>query len=76
MPDANEPEPMAVHCPHCDAVTIGKPRGFTIYAEPSEGPPERWTLLQCPQGHPLLVVQADFGTRSRFNLDPPMSVVF
>ena len=72
VPDANEPKPMAVHCPSCDATTIGQPRGFTVYAEPSEGPPERWTLLRCPRGHPLLVVQSDFGSAHRFDDDAPL----
>lgn len=74
MPDANEPKPMAVHCPNCDAVTIGQPRGFTTYSEPSEGPPQRWSLLRCPRGHPLLVLQEEYGGGSRFNDDEPFRV--
>lgn len=71
MPDADEPRQMAVLCPSCDAVTVGQPHGFMVYDEPNEGMPERWTLLRCPRGHPLLVVQNDFGSTFRFNDDDP-----
>lgn len=71
MPDANEPKEMAVLCLSCDAVTVGQPHGFTVYDEPSEGAPERWTLLRCPKGQPLLVVQNDFGSALHFNEDDP-----
>jgi hypothetical protein len=61
MPDAHAPKEMAVHCPQCDAVGVCTPRGFTTYYEPAEGPPERWTLLKCPHGHALLVLQNEYG---------------
>ena len=73
MPDAHQPNSMAVHCPQCDATTIGAPKGFLVRAEPSEGPPERWTLLRCPEGHPLVVLQNEFSGQ-RFNDDEPFRV--
>ena len=71
MTDPYQPEAMAVHCPACDATQVCRPRGFVLYDEPSEGPPERFSLMQCPQGHPLLVVQTDYGPNSRFEDDQP-----
>jgi hypothetical protein len=71
MPDANAPKDMAVHCPECDAVGVCQPCGFSTYYEPAEGPPERWTLLKCPRGHALLVVQNEYGGGRRFDDDEP-----
>lgn len=72
MPDKHEPNrPMAVHCPRCDSVKVATPCGYTTFYEPSEGPPERWTLLKCPQGHPLLVLQEEYGHGHRFDDDEP-----
>jgi hypothetical protein len=52
---------MAVECPRCDKAVVGEPSGYTIFSDPREGPPERWTLLRCPKYHPLLVLQEDYG---------------
>lgn len=60
MSDKNTPQSMAVHCPTCDSVGVCVPCGFTTFNDPKSGPPERWTLLSCPQGHPLLVLQEGF----------------
>ena len=73
MADEHEPRPMAVHCPTCDVVDIAVPMGSTTFYEESEGPPERYTLLRCPQMHPLLVVQNRF-VGVEFNEDGPYRV--
>lgn len=65
-----EPGPMVVACPICDEPVVCQPRGYTLYYEPSEGPPERWTLLQCPQDHTLLVLQNEY-SGMRFEDDVP-----
>lgn len=73
--DANEPGPMVVVCPSCEKPVIASPRGYTTYYEPNEGPPERWTLLQCPRGHPLLVLQNEYnGSDMTFDDDAPFRV--
>ena len=48
---------MVIDCSECDLPVVAKPRGFMTRYDPSEGPPERWTLLECPSHHPLLVLQ-------------------
>jgi hypothetical protein len=75
MPDHHAPKEMLVECPGCDKVVTGRPRGWMIYDEPREGPPERWTLLECMTGqHPILVIQNDFGPRQRFDDDNPYRI--
>ena len=64
------PGPMAVVCPTCEAPAVCNPHGYTLYNEPSEGPPERWTLLQCPKGHTLLVLQNEWSGTSFDDDDP------
>jgi hypothetical protein len=71
MADSHAPKEMAVHCPQCDSVGVSSPRGFLTYYEPHEGPPERWTLLSCPQGHPLLVLQNQYSGDITFDEDKP-----
>lgn len=61
---------MAVHCAECDRVVLGTPKGHTYYYKPDEGPPERWTLLACPIGHPLLVLQLEFSSQTFDDDDP------
>lgn len=66
---------MAVICPHCDRSVIAMPKGYTKHYDPREGPPERWTLLQCPSGHTLLVLQNEYnGSGMTFNDDEPFRV--
>ncbi len=67
-----EPGAMSIECPHCDACVVAEPHGYYVrYIEPREGLPARWTLLACREkGHPLLVVQEDFG-RGIFEDDKP-----
>jgi hypothetical protein len=63
---------MAVVCPRCERSVVAVPHGYTTYYEPSEGPPERWTLLQCPNGHVLLVIQNEYsGSGMSFDDDEP-----
>lgn len=64
------PQAMAVHCPTCDSVDVCKPRGHSTFYDPREGPPERWTLLQCSEGHALLVVQCEYSGMT-FDDDTP-----
>lgn len=40
----------------CNAPVIGKPHGYTTAYDPQNGPAERWTLLQCPEGHTMFVL--------------------
>jgi len=61
---------MALLCPTCDSVGVCEPRGFSIFYDPREGLPERWTLLQCPQGHAILVLQNQYGPMSFDDDDP------
>ena len=66
---------MSVECPDCDAHVVGQPRGYVIRNDPREGLPGRWTLLRCePEGHPLLVVQEEFGSGMSFEEDRPHRV--
>jgi hypothetical protein len=68
--DVHAPSEMAVHCPDCDGPVIGKPHGYTTSYDPKNGPPERWTLLQCPEGHTMLVLQAEY-SGMEFDEDTP-----
>ncbi len=68
------PSKMAVHCPTCDNTSVCEPHGYTIYDEPSEGPAARYSLMQCPRGHTLLVLQEEFGLGLRFDDDEPLRV--
>lgn len=68
--DPHAPKPMAIVCPDCDAPVLGEPRGYMTRYEPQEGPPERWTLLQCPRYHPLLALQEQWSGQE-FDDDPP-----
>lgn len=70
MADDHSPSEMAVHCPGCDGPVIGKPHGYTTAYDPQNGPPERWTLLQCPKGHTMLVLQEEY-TGMEFDDDSP-----
>lgn len=70
MADDHSPSEMAVHCPTCDGPVIGKPHGYTTAYDPQSGPPERWTLLQCPKGHTMLVLQEEY-TGMEFDDDNP-----
>ena len=74
MSELHSPRAMAVHCPDCDTVGVCDPQGFIVRYEPSEGPPERWSLLRCPNGHPLLVLQNEYGPDLRFDEDSPYRV--
>ena len=58
------------HCAECDRVVLGSPKGHTVYYNPEEGPPERWTLLACPAGHPLLVLQLEYSPQTFEDDDP------
>jgi hypothetical protein len=71
MPDEDAPKDMAVLCPRCDATVIGKPHGYTIDRNPENGPPNRFTLLQCPRAHTMLVIHEEYGGNTRFDDDPP-----
>jgi Domain of unknown function (DUF4145) len=72
--DTHEPKAMALHCPDCDQIGVCEPRGFLVRHDPRDGPPERWTLLQCPNGHPLLVLQNDYGPELGFDDDSPYRI--
>ena len=75
MAESHAPKPMAVHCPTCDATAVCEPHGYVINApHPSEGVPERWKLLACPNHHALLVVQEDFGPGLRFDDQGPFRI--
>jgi hypothetical protein len=66
---------MAVQCQRCDQPVIGEPKGYLTYYDPEEGPPERWTLLQCNQaGHPILVIQCKYYHEMAFEDDDPARV--
>lgn len=65
---------MAVQCPRCDAPGVCKTRGTFERYDPDDGPPERWSLLSCPQGHPLLVVQNQYYPDMPFDEDTPYRV--
>lgn len=71
MANDHAPSEMAVHCPSCDGPVIGKPHGYTTAYDPQNGPPERWTLLQCPAGHTMLVLQEEYGGGMSFDDDTP-----
>ena len=65
---------MAVQCPRCDAPGVCKTRGTFERYDPDDGPPERWSLLSCPQGHPMLVVQNQYYPDMPFDEDTPYRV--
>lgn len=69
-----EPVPVAIDCPVCDRPVIAEPVGFTYFQEDRGGIPERWTLLRCPEWHPMLVVQNLYAGIESFNEDPPYRV--
>ena len=71
--DEDAPGQMAVVCPHCEGPIIATPHGYTLSYDPAEGPPERWTLLQCPSGHTLLVLQNEYSGLT-FDDDDPFRV--
>lgn len=54
---------MLVECASCEKPVIATSRGFVVdNIGPEEGfPIPRWTLLECENKHPLLVVQFDPG---------------
>lgn len=74
MADDHAPSEMAVLCPACDGPVIGKPHGHTTSWDPDNGPPERFTLLQCPKGHTVLVLQEEYGSGHRFDDDTPYRI--
>ncbi len=74
MADDHAPSEMAVHCPTCDGPVIGRPHGYTTAYDPQNGPPERWTLLQCPEGHTMLVLQEEYGGGMKFDDDTPYRI--
>jgi hypothetical protein len=73
MADAPPPV-MAVHCPRCDSPGVCTTRGTLDRFDPSDGLPERWSLLSCPHGHPLLVVQSKYYPDMAFDDDTPYRV--
>jgi hypothetical protein len=70
MTDDHAPGPMAIICPDCDAPVLCRPHGYTL-GQDEDGPPERWTLLQCPNYHTLLVLQNEYGGGHKFDDDEP-----
>ena len=63
---------MAVLCPSCEATVLCLPRGWAFdNFDMRDGIPERWTLLQCPIGHVLLVLQEIYHANMTFNEDSP-----
>lgn len=74
MTDGHAPSEMAVQCPNCDGPVIGKPHGYTTSWDPENGPPERWTLLQCPKGHTMLILQEEYGGGMKFDDDTPYRI--
>lgn len=71
MSDPHAPGSMAVYCPTCEVTVLCTPHGHTLFYEPSEGPPQRWTLLQCAAYHTILVLQEEYGGGQTFEDDPP-----
>jgi len=74
LPSDHAPGRMAVHCPSCDGPVIGEPRGYTTAYDPETGRPERWTLLQCPASHTMLVLQESYGSGMTFDDDTPYRI--
>jgi hypothetical protein len=70
-----EARPMLVECLDCEKPVIGDPCGYVIWRPDDDVPSGRFTLLACrDQGHPLLVLQVDYGDDGRFDDDDPIRV--
>jgi hypothetical protein len=75
------PDQMLVECAQCDKPVIGTARGFILDTSladknaPEDGPYFRYTLVECPRDHAILVIQQDtsedFGS---YNWDDPQRV--
>jgi hypothetical protein len=68
------PQPMAVHCPTCDGTVLCTAQGVAFFYDQREGPPQRWTLMQCARDHVLLVLQEFYGGGMEFDDDSPYRV--
>jgi hypothetical protein len=63
---------MPVSCPHCEEAVLATVVGEIEYYDPEEGPPARYSLVQCSRkGHAILVQQEDYGPGAGFDEDRP-----